>query len=317
MFCGVGIGAYSAGMFHLVTHAFFKALLFLGAGVVIHALHDEQDIRRMGGLSRYLPYTTGVMWIGALALAGVPPFSGFFSKDQILADALARGDWVGYTVWGLGLLGALVTALYTFRLMLLVFHGEPSEYARRHGEAHAGQADGPFSMIWTIGVLAVGALFAGFLEIPGVSHGVRNFLEPTIPARLEASGGQELGTSALAVALALLGLGAAALMWGRRSDTPRRVAVATAPLERVLQDKFGFDRLYDWAFYRPAAALARGGQRIWEEGAVLGSMNVVGAAGSWTSRLLSTAQSGLVRVYALAIALGIAALAAWLITGAS
>jgi NADH-quinone oxidoreductase subunit L len=317
MFCGVGIGAYSAGMFHLVTHAFFKALLFLGAGVVIHALHDEQDIRRMGGLSRYLPYTAGVMWIGALALAGVPPFSGFFSKDQILADALARGDWVGYTVWGLGLLGALVTALYTFRLMLLVFHGEPSEYARRHGEAHAGQADGPFSMLWTIGVLAVGALFAGFLEIPGVSHGVRNFLAPTIPARLEASGGQEFGTSALAVALALLGLAAAALIWGRRTDTPRRVAVATAPLERILQDKFGFDRLYDWAFYRPAAALARGGQRIWEEGAVLGGMNVVSAAGSWTSRLLSIAQSGLVRVYALAMALGIAALAAWLITGAS
>jgi NADH-quinone oxidoreductase subunit L len=317
MFCGVGIGAYSAGMFHLVTHAFFKALLFLGAGVVIHALHDEQDIRRMGGLSRYLPYTAGVMWIGALALAGVPPFSGFFSKDQILADALARGDWVGYTVWGLGLLGALVTALYTFRLMLLVFHGEPSEYARRHGEAHAGQADGPFSMLWTIGVLAVGALFAGFLEIPGVSHGVRNFLAPTIPARLEASGGQEFGTSALAVALALLGLAAAALIWGRRTDTPRRVAVATAPLERILQDKFGFDRLYDWAFYRPAAALARGGQRIWEEGAVLGGMNAVSAAGSWTSRLLSIAQSGLVRVYALAMALGIAALAAWLITGAS
>ena len=103
MFCGVGIGAYSAGMFHLVTHAFFKALLFLGAGVVIHALHDEQDIRKMGGMGRYLPYTTGLMWIGALALAGVPPFSGFFSKDQILSDALARGDWVGYTVWGLGL----------------------------------------------------------------------------------------------------------------------------------------------------------------------------------------------------------------------
>jgi NADH-quinone oxidoreductase subunit L len=146
---------------------------------------------------------------------------------------------------------------------------------------------------------------------------MRNFLAPTIPAHLEATGGQELGTSALAVALALLGLGAAALLWGRRSDTPRRVAVATAPLERVLQDKLGFDRLYDWAFYRPASALARGGRRIWEEGAVLGSIDVVSAAGSWTSRLLSTAQSGLVRVYALAIALGIAALAAWLMTGAS
>jgi NADH-quinone oxidoreductase subunit L len=317
MFCGVGIGAYSAGMFHLVTHAFFKALLFLGAGVVIHALHDEQDIRKMGGLSRYLPYTTALMWIGALALAGVPPFSGFFSKDQILASALARGDWVGYTVWGLGLAGAFVTALYTFRLMLLVFHGEPSDYARRHGEAHAGHGEGPSTMLWTITVLAAGALAAGLLEIPGATHALRDFLAPTIPATLEATGNQEFGTSALAVALALVGLFAAHAIWGRRSDTPRRVAAATTPLERVLQEKFGFDRLYDWAFYRPAAAIARNGQRLWEDAAVLGSMNVVSAAGAYATRLLGSAQSGLVRVYALAIGLGIAVLAAWLITGAS
>ncbi|MDX6562854.1 MAG: NADH-quinone oxidoreductase subunit [Gaiellales bacterium] len=317
MFCGVGIGAYSAGMFHLVTHAFFKALLFLGAGVVIHALHDEQDIRKMGGLGRYLPFTTGVMWIGALSLAGVPPFSGFFSKDQILSDALARGDWVGYTVWGLGLLGAFVTALYTFRLMLLVFHGPPSDYARRHGEAHAGHGEGPSSMLWTIGVLAVGALIAGLLEIPQATHGMRNWLEPTIPAAIEATGAQELGTSALAVALALVGLFAAHVLWGRRSETPRRIAAATAPIEHVLQEKFGFDRLYDWAFYRPASTLARGGQRLWEDRVIGGSMNLVGSTGAWASRMLSNAQSGLVRVYALAIALGIAALAAWLITGAA
>jgi NADH-quinone oxidoreductase subunit L len=317
MFCGVGIGAYSSGMFHLVTHAFFKALLFLGAGVVIHALHDEQDMRKMGGMSRYLPYTTGLMWIGALALAGVPPFSGFFSKDQILSDALARGDWVGYTVWGLGLAGAFVTALYTFRLMLLVFHGEPSEYARRHGEAHRGHGEGPRPMLWTISVLGLGALFAGFLEIPHVTHGMRNFLAPTIPAGIEATGNQELGTSAAAVALALIGFFAAAVLWGRRSETPRRIAVATAPAERVLQEKFGFDLLYDWAFYRPAAAIASAGQRLWEQRVVIGGMDAVSATGTWTSRLLSTAQSGLVRVYALAMAVGIVALVAWLMTGAS
>jgi NADH-quinone oxidoreductase subunit L len=317
MFCGVGIGAYSSGMFHLVTHAFFKALLFLGAGVVIHALHDEQDMRKMGGMSRYLPYTTGLMWIGALSLAGVPPFSGFFSKDQILSDALARGDWVGYTVWGLGLAGAFVTALYTFRLMLLVFHGEPSEYAREQAEAHAGHGEGPSTMLWTIGVLGVGALFAGLLEIPQVTHGMRNFLEPTIPSTLEATGNQDLGTSALAVALALVGLFAAHVLWGRRSRTTRRIAEATVPLERVLQEKFGFDLLYDWAFYRPASALARGGARLWEQRAVIGTMDAVSGAGSWTSRLLSSAQSGLVRVYVLAIAVGIAVLAAWFMTGAS
>ena len=173
----------------------------------------------MGGMGRYLPYTTGLMWIGALALAGVPPFSGFFAKDQILADALARGDWVGYLVWGLGLVGAFVTALYTFRLMLLVFHGEPSEYAREHGEAHAGHGEGPFSMLWTIGILAVGATFAGFLEIPQVTHGMRNFLAPTVPSQLEATGNQDLGSSALAVGFALIGLVAAFTLWGRRSET--------------------------------------------------------------------------------------------------
>ena len=218
MFCGVGIGAYSAGMFHLVTHAFFKALLFLGAGVVIHALHDEQDMRKMGGMSRYLPYTTGLMWIGALSLAGVPPFSGFFSKDQILADALARGDWVGYTVWGLGLAGAFVTALYTFRLMLLVFHGEPSEYAREQGEAHAGHGEGPSSMLWTIGVLAVGrALRRPAGDPAGRRTACATSSSRRSRRRIEATGNQDLGTSALAVALALVGLFAAHVLWGRRS----------------------------------------------------------------------------------------------------
>ena len=219
------------------------------------------------------------MWIGALALAGVPPFSGFFSKDQILADALARGDWVGYTVWGLGLAGALVTALYTFRLMLLVFHGPPSDYARRHGEAHAGHGEGPLSMLWTVGVLAVGALVAGLLEIPQVTHGMRDFLEPTVPGGLEATGAQELGTSALAVALALVGLFAAHVLWGRRSDTPRRIAAATAPAERVLRGQVRLRpplRLGLLPAGRGARAAAA--QRLWEDGAVLGSMNVVSSA---------------------------------------
>ena len=126
MFCAVGIGAYSAGIYHLLTHAFFKALLFLGAGVVIHALEDEQDIRKMGGLRRFMPYTAALMWIGGLALAGIPPFAGFFSKDQILADAMHVGGIVGWIVWSLGLVGAFVTSIYTFRLLLRVFSGAPS-----------------------------------------------------------------------------------------------------------------------------------------------------------------------------------------------
>ena len=317
MFCAVGIGATSAGMFHLVTHAFFKALLFLGAGVVIHALADEQDIRKMGGLGRYLPYTRTLMWIGALALAGVPPFAGFFSKDQILAAGLARADWVGYLVFGLGLAGALVTALYTFRMIFIVFHGEPGDFVREHAEAHAGHGEGPLSMLWTIGVLAFGAVTVGLLEIPGISHAMRTFLDPVAPNAIEASSSQEALASTLAVALGLVGIATAWLLYARRSDAPRKIAEQTVPLESVLQHKLGFDELYDRAFYRPAAALARGGARLWEGPAVTGSMDLVGSTGGWLSRVLGAGQSGLVRVYALALAFGLAALAAWFMVGAS
>jgi NADH-quinone oxidoreductase subunit L len=172
-------------------------------------------------------------------------------------------------------------------------------------------------MLWTIGVLAVGAACAGLLNLPGESHSLTNFLDPPLLLGIEPSGWQEFATSVLAVALAGVAFATAYALWGRRSETTRRIALSTAPLERILQDKFGFDRLYDWAFSRPAAALASGGQRNWEDAAVTGSMNVVAATGSWTSKLLSAAQSGLVRVYALAIAVGIVILAAWLMTGSA
>ena len=173
-------------------------------------------------------------------------------------------------------------------------------------------------MLWTIGVLAVGALFAGLLEIPQVTHGMRNFLEPTIPARDRGDrkpGSRHVGAGRRPRARRALRRARAV---GPAQSTRRGASRARRRrLERVLQEKFGFDLLYDWAFYRPAAAIASGGQRLWEQRVVIGSMDAVSATGSWTSRLLSIAQSGLVRVYALAIAVGIAALAAWLMTGAS
>ena len=131
MFLGVGIGAYADGMFHLLTHAFFKALLFLAAGVIIHALTDEQDIRRMGGLRKLMPYTYAVFLVGALSLVGIPPFAGFFSKDPIIASALARGGWLGYLTFAFAIVGTLLTGLYTFRLVFRVFHGEPDPVRRQ------------------------------------------------------------------------------------------------------------------------------------------------------------------------------------------
>jgi NADH-quinone oxidoreductase subunit L len=313
MFCAVGIGAYSAGIYHLLTHAFFKALLFLGAGVVIHALDDEQDIRRMGGLRKFMPYTAALMWIGGLALAGIPPFAGFFSKDQILADAMHVGGVVGWIVWSLGLVGAFVTSIYTFRMLLKVFSGRPSDYAAEHAPKHTSHGEGPISMLWTIGVLAVGATLAGLLEIPGVTHGMRDFLAPAVPRTVEATGGQELFTSVLSVAVALAGLAVAWTIWGPKGTGANAYARATEPLPRLFAAKFGFDAVYDLLICRPVIAVAALGSRLWEGGVVAGSLDVFGTFGRWTSSRLSLAQSGLVRSYAVAFALGIGAIAVWFV----
>jgi NADH-quinone oxidoreductase subunit L len=311
MFAAVGIGAYSAGIYHLLTHAFFKALLFLGAGVVIHALEDEQDIRKMGGLRTFMPYTAAVMWIGGLALSGIPPFAGFFSKDQILADAMHVGGIVGWLVWSLGLVGAFVTSLYTFRMLLRVFSGRPSAYAAEKAPAHTAHGEGPFSMIWTIGVLAFGAVAVGLLEVPGVTHGMRNFLlfEPSV----EATGGQELFTSVVSVAVALAGLAVAVAIWGPNGRGAESYERQSQPLPRVFAQKFGFDIAYDMLFSRPVSALSALGARFWEGRVVAGSMDYSGNVGRWLSSRLSLAQSGLVRSYAVMFAFGVGALAVWFV----
>src|SRR4051794_10295173 len=165
MFLAAGIGAYGYAMFHLMTHAFFKALLFLSAGVIIHHLGGEQDIRRMGGLRKVMPFTHAAFLVGALALAGIPPLSGFWSKDGIIASALADGGALGYTLVVLGLIGALLTGAYTFRLYYLVFHGPPSDLVVAHSGSHDhasagahgaqahGHGEGPLSMLIPVGVL--------------------------------------------------------------------------------------------------------------------------------------------------------------------
>src|SRR5207302_2447350 len=168
MFLGAGIGAYANGMFHLMTHAFFKALLFMAAGLVIHALAGEQDMRKMGGLRGLMPRTYLAFLIGALALVGIPPFAGFFFKDSILAAAMHDG-WYGYLLWTAGLAGTFLTGLYTFRMLFVVFGGEPSAFVRehlirprRHGHAHRGE--GPFSMTSTVTILAVLSVIGGWIQ---------------------------------------------------------------------------------------------------------------------------------------------------------
>jgi NADH-quinone oxidoreductase subunit L len=303
MFLGAGIGAYANAMFHLMTHAFFKALLFLAAGIVIHALMGEQDMRKMGGLRRTLPRTWLAFLIGALALTGIPPLSGFFSKDAILASALASGTY-GQILFVAGLAGAFLTGLYTFRMVIMVFHWEPSAFAREHLHLPA-RGEGPFSMTSTVAVLAVLAVVGGWIQVAGLWHPLSTFLDEVAEPLVEPTGLQDALASIAAVAL---GVGGAALAWWiyavRRTvpSTPREV-------RRLLEEKFYFDTAYDWAFYRPGDWIARALSRWVEEPIIGGSVSGIALGFRELGSRVRQAQTGFLRTYALAIAGGVAILA--------
>jgi NADH-quinone oxidoreductase subunit L len=304
MFLGAGVGAYANGIFHLMTHAFFKALLFLAAGIVIHALVGEQDIRNMGGLRRLMPRTYLAMLVGALALAGMPPLSGFFSKDSILASALALESVWGYALFVTGVLGAFLTGLYTFRMLFLVFWGEPTPYVREHHHAHHGK-EGPFSMTSTVAVLAVLAVVGGAIQIAGIWHPLADFLHESAEPLVEPSVTQDWVTSLIAVAAGIAGIWLAWWIYAAR-----RAAVPRVPWARhALEHKLYADEAYDAAFYAPSAAIARGFTRFVEgpliAGSIAGLARGFREAGVGTGRV----QSGYLRSYALAILGGVAVLA--------
>jgi NADH-quinone oxidoreductase subunit L len=309
MFLGAGLGAYGSAMFHLMTHAFFKALLFLAAGLVIHHLAGEQDIRRMGGLRRAMPRTYIAFLIGSLALVGIPPLSGFFSKDAILASALASGGY-GQLLFAAGLVGALLTGLYTFRLFFVVFLGNPSPLVTEHSGEHAhGHGEGPWTMTWPVAVLSVLAVVGGWLQIAGIWHPFGEWLDPIAVGRehlalVEPTVTQDYVTSALAVGLGLIGIFAAWTLYGARSrPVPRNAA-----LQETLEHNFWFDELYDLIFYKPAVLLTRGFRRGVEEPLIGGSISGVTLGTRETAGAVGGAQTGYLRSYALAIALGVAVL---------
>jgi NADH-quinone oxidoreductase subunit L len=321
MFLGVGVGGYANGMFHLMTHAFFKALLFMGAGLVIHALAGEQDIRQMRGIGALMPFTKWCFLAGALALVGVPPFSGFFSKDPIIASTVNLG-WYGWVFWACGVAGAFLTGLYTFRLWFLVFPGEPGEFVRRHlgsqaagggqdGHPH-GQAahhgEGPWVMLVPVGVLAVLATFAGWIQFPPQWEYVTDWLHPVAPTLAIAvpTSTQEYLTS---VATVLAGLAGIAVAWAVYARG--RVAVPGAPaLRRALEHKLYFDEAYDALFYRPAAAIAARLRSEFEEPVVLATGTEFGETALDTGRAARRIQTGLLRTYVFAVAFGAAVIAA-------
>jgi NADH-quinone oxidoreductase subunit L len=305
MFLSVGLGAYATGMFHLMTHAFFKALLFMAAGIVIHALAGEQDMRRMGGMRTLLPRTYWCFLIGALALVGIPPFAGFFSKDSILAAAMGHGGWYGYLLWIGGLVGAFLTGVYTFRMLFMVFWGEPSAFAREH--FHALKRDVPgIALEVPVFVLAVLSVVGGWIQFAPLWHPIDDWLDTVAAPLVSPTSWQEAVSSVLAVGLGLGGIGVAWALYG----APRRRAVPRAPFwQRTLEHKFYFDELYDAVFYRPASFIARALGYAIEQPLILGGTADVGSETREAGGLFARLQTGLLRTYALAIASSVAVLA--------
>jgi NADH-quinone oxidoreductase subunit L len=314
MFFACGVSAYQAGIFHLMTHAFFKALLFLGAGSVIHAMSSEQDMRRMGGLWRRIPFTYGVMWVGSLALAGIPFFAGYYSKDVIIESAFAAHTGIGQYAFWLGIVAAALTAFYSWRLLIMTFHGAPR--ADEHTLAHVHES--PLTMTIPLGVLALGAVVTGFL---GYDYFVGGRLAAfwgqsilVLPAHHALEGAHHVPAwvAALPIAIGLAGIAAAYAAYMYRPDIPRIAAERLGPVYRFLLNKWYFDELYDRLFVRPAMALGRG---LWKEGDGtlidgLGPDGIAGLARA-IARRASALQTGYVYHYAFAMLIGVVGLVTW------
>ena len=304
MFLGAGLGAYANAMFLLMAHAFFKALLFLAAGIVIHALAGEQDMRRMGGLRRYLPNTYWAFVIGALALAGIPPLSGFFAKDSILASALAAGTY-GQILFVVGVLGTFLTGLYAFRMVFLVFGGEPSPFVQEH--LHRPDRSEPW--LWmgaAVAVLSVLSVIGGWVQIPGVME--RDHELPRADRRVGRRGRAGRRSSSPASARSRSAWPGSPSP-GPCSRPARCASRRHEAVRTVLEHKFYFDELYDAIFYRPTVLLAVALRDWFERPLILGSLGEIGAVARKASSELREVQTGLVRTYALAIAGSVTVLA--------
>jgi NADH-quinone oxidoreductase subunit L len=308
MFVGVGVGAYAAGVYHLVTHAFFKALLFLGAGSVIHALSGEQDLRKMGGLSRKLPVTWYTMLVATVAISGLPPFSGFFSKDEILAGAWFAGKPV---IFLLGLVGSALTAFYMWRLVFLAFLGR----SRVDHEAAHHLHESPPVMTVPLAVLAVLAAGAGVWGLPG-EHGsaIGRFLAPVLAGGHATEGGHHgpaWGVMAVSVAAGLAGLLVAWEMYLRGRVDLAKVGVPQSGIHRLLLGKYYVDELYDRVIVQPIFALSRWCADAFDAGVIDGAVNGVAAVVERAAGRLRRYQTGFVMNYALSMLVGVVALVGW------
>jgi len=346
MVVGVSIGAFSAGMFHLMTHAFFKALLFMAAGSIIAAMVNRQNIDEMSGFGKAMRFTSAMLLIGGLALAAFPGTSGFFSKDEILAFATERGGmYLIFTV--LGYLGALITAVYTFRLVFRILPGRPNAEAQQlidtghvaHGEpenpatgeredtevgfpgAEHHIAEQTWSMRAAMAVLGILALVGGLLQIPGVVHVISDFLEPVFHgsplAEIHPSSGSEWIGLAIGAVISIAGIGIAYLLYVARPELPATLISRLRPIHTLFANKWYFDELIDLLVVRPSLAIGRFANRTFErivvDGVVSATADTVRGAGG----VVRVVQSGFVRSYALLLIAGFAGLALYFLLSSS
>jgi NADH-quinone oxidoreductase subunit L len=311
MFLACGVGAFSAGIFHLMTHAFFKALLFLAAGSVIHAMGGEQDMRRMGGLRGKIKYTFATMFIATLAIAGIPPLAGFFSKDAILLSAFQNSGGQ-HLLYVFGLLTALFTAFYMFRLIFLTFFGQ-----QRFDEHHVHVHESPWSMLGPLVVLAVLSVVGGWLAAPALGGGedyFSSFLAPVFGSAEAARGASEgavgahqleLALAVVAVIAALIGIGVAWWLYIRQPSKPERLAKSMKPAYTTLLNKYWVDELYNAVVVQPLVWISR--QILWrgvDVGVIDGSVNGVAEGLTGIGDGLRHTQSGNTRSYAVWVVVG-------------
>ena len=313
MFFALGVSAYSAAMFHLVTHAFFKALLFLGAGSVIHAMSDEQDMRKMGGIWKKIPTTYVLMWIGSLALAGIPPFAGYFSKDIVLEAAWADHTWFGTFAFWMGIAAAFMTAFYSWRLILMTFHGNPRASKKVMDHIH----ESPGIMLVPLFVLAIGAIFSGFLLYDGfVGH--HPYWHEAIKVLTEndtvtAAHHAPFWVKKLPLLMGVSGILLAYLFYLWAPGLPDKVKATFKPIHTLFLNKWFFDEIYNALIVKNATRL---GNLFWKCGDQ-GTIDRFGPDGSAAASnriagLLSRFQSGFIYQYAFVMMIALVAIITWL-----
>jgi NADH-quinone oxidoreductase subunit L len=316
MFFAVGVGAYPAAIFHLMTHAFFKALLFLGSGSVIHGMSDEQDMRKMGGLFPKMKITGTLMWIGSLALAGVPIFAGFYSKDIILESAFAAHTGVGLYAYWAGIGAAIMTAFYSWRLLFLTFHGKTRADIETFEKVH----ESPPTMILPLFILALGAIFSGILFVEYfVGHNMEKFWGSSILMThniIDEAHHVSEWVAILPTFVAVIGIIAAWVMYMLKPSWPNKFIAFIKPLYRFVLNKWYFDELYTIVFIRPAFYLGRG---LWKsgDGAVIDGVGPDGIAAATLdiAKRAGRIQSGFVYHYAFAMLIGVVVFATWFLFG--